>query len=259
MMNLYRSEFTDAAAEQLAADYGCYKQDFFGEENIVVPNKPRASINSACRTIFDETPFFRMATMGRNSVISADERLIPFFGQLSEKYSGAELFSGKVQYLINCKLAEFNKSIGDVNIYYLPEIPYKYRPKSGVNLKVYEEAEIKSELYPHKEFTNALLYKDHGERKDKLAVCAMNGNDIIAMAGASSDSERFWQIGIDVKKEFRGLGIGSECVKALTYEIMAHGAIPYYGTWSGNIASQNVARSSEYRPAWTEMFSQNIN
>ena len=66
------------------------------------------------------------------------------------------------------------------------------------------------------------------------------------------------RIGIDVKKEFRGLGIGSECVKALTYEIMAHGAIPYYGTWSGNIASQNVARTTAYRPAWTEMFAQNI-
>lgn len=251
---MYRSEFTDAAAEQLAADYGCYKQDFFAEENIVVPNKPR----SGSRTIFDETPFFRMATMGRNAVISADERLIPFFEQLCEKYSGAEMFSGKVQYLVNCKLAEYNKSIGDTNIYYLPDIPYKYHRKSGVNLKIFEENEIKSQLYPHKEFTNALLYKDRGRRTDKVAVCAMNGNDIIAMAGASSDSERFWQIGIDVKKEFRGLGIGSECVKALTYEIMAHGAIPYYGTWSGNIASQNVARTTAYRPAWTEMFAQNI-
>ena len=75
---MYRSEFTDAAAEQLAADYGCYKQDFFAEENIVVPNKSK----SGSRTIFDETPFFRMATMGRNAVISADERLIPFFEQL---------------------------------------------------------------------------------------------------------------------------------------------------------------------------------
>ncbi|MGN0603939.1 MAG: GNAT family N-acetyltransferase [Oscillospiraceae bacterium] len=251
---IYHSEFVEAAAEQLAADCGCYKQDLFGGENIVVPNMPK----SGSRLIFEETPFFRMATMGRNAVISADSSVIPFFESLVPKYSGAELFSGKVQYLINSKLAEHNKYIGDVNIYYLPETPYKYRRKSGVNLKIFEENEIKSELYPHKEFSNALMYKDHGERKDKLAVCAMNGDEIIAMAGASSDSERFWQIGIDVKKEFRGLGIGSECVKALTYEIMAHGAIPYYGTWSGNIASQNVARAAGYRPIWTEMYSQNI-
>ena len=86
-----------------------------------------------------------------------------------------------------------------------------------------------------------------------LAVCAYNGRRIVGMAGASSDSERFWQIGIDVIPEYRGLGLGSELVSALTQAVFMHGAVPYYSTWSGNIASQNTARKSGYYPAWSEI------
>ncbi len=249
---MYSSEFTAAAAEQLALDYGCYKRDFLSEENIVVPNIPK----NGYRQLFIEPPLFRMATMGKNAVISADRSLIPFFEELVPKYTGAELFSGRVQYLIGSKLGEY--TIGDTQIYYLPQIPYSYNPRTSFDMRVFEEKDIKEVLYKHTEFKNALMYKDNGRRKDVLAVCAFNGNSIVAMAGASSDSKLFWQIGIDVKKEFRGLGIGSECVRKLTYEVISHGAIPYYGTWSGNIASQNTAMSAGYRPVWTEMFSQKI-
>lgn len=250
---MYSSEFTAAAAEQLALDYGCYKRDFLSEENIVVPNIPK----NGCRRIFLKPPLFRMATMGKNAVISADRSLIPFFEELITKYSGAELFSGRVQYLIGSELAELRHCIGDTHIYYLPQIPYSYNQRSSFDMRVFEEKDIEL-LHKHTEFKNALMYEENCGRRDVLAVCAFNGNNIVAAAGASYDSKLFRQIGIDVKKEFRELGIGSECIRKLTYEVISHGAIPYYGTWSGNIASQNTAMSAGYRPVWTEMFSQKI-
>lgn len=251
---MYKSEFIQAAAEQLAKDYGCTSRDFFSDENTVVENIPR----KGSRDIFDNAPFMRIAVMGKGAVISADKRIIPFLSEIAEKYTGEEFFTGKVRFLLGSELAKYGKAVGDSTIYYLPETPYKYNADSGARLRVYEENAVKTELYKHKEFPNALLYKDHGTRRDVLAVCAVNAEKIAAMAGASSDSKQFWQIGIDTKKEFRGLGLGSRCVKALTYEIMAHGAIPYYGTWSGNIASQKLALSAGFHPVWAEIFSQDI-
>ena len=85
------------------------------------------------------------------------------------------------------------------------------------------------------------------------AVCAFNGSSIAGMAGASNDSQRFWQIGIDVRPEYRGKGLAADLVCSLTKEVFSLGAIPYYGTWAGNIASQNTALKCGYYPAWTEV------
>lgn len=247
-------EILQAAAAQLSYDYSCRPDDFFSTQNTATCS----ILNHGRREMKDTPDFFRMATMGKATVATADKHILPFVTELLKKYDGAQLFTGKVRYLLNSKLAPYNKVIDDVNIYYLPRTPYKYYRRDGFNIRVYEEQDIADVLYRYKGFSNALMYGSNKKRRDVLAVCALNGSDIIAMAGASSDSERFWQIGIDVLPEYRGRGIAAEIVSALTYEVFMHGAVPYYGTWSGNIASQNVAAKCGYSPAWTEMFCADI-
>lgn len=254
MSSQFRNELIASAAEQLACDYCCAPQDFLSRENKVT----LARIETGRRVFREQPDFFKIATMGRCAVISSASEMLEFSSELASKYSGAELLDEKRVWLINRKLADYNKAIAMSSIFYLPATPYKYASKDGFRLRFYEEAEIVSELYSIGGFNNALMYKPCGERRDVLAVCAFNGRRIVGMAGASSDSRRFWQIGIDVLENYRGLGIGSELVAALTQAVFMHGAIPYYSTWSGNIASQNTARRAGYYPAWSEINASDI-
>ncbi len=63
-----------------------------------------------------------------------------------------------------------------------------------------------------------------------LAVDALEENHIMGMAGASSDGETLWKIGIDVLPEYRGMGIGTNLVGLLKNEILKRGKILLYGT-----------------------------
>ncbi len=245
----FKNELHASLAEQLALDYCCRAEDFLQAENKVT----LAHMLPGQRAFRREADFFKAATAGYCTVASVASEMLEFTSELLSKCSGAEIFEQKKIWVINRKLAEFNKSIGLNSIFYLPHTPYKYVPNGGFRFKIYEEKEISAELYPIKGFSNALMYRAEGQRRDVLAVCAFNGRRIVGMAGASSDSPRFWQIGVDVLPNYRGMGIGSELVSALTQEVFMHGAVPYYSTWSGNIASQNTARKSGYYPAWAEM------
>ena len=251
----FRNELIASAAAQLACDYCCSADDFLNEKGRVTLSRIS---NNGRRCFRAEPDFFKAATMGSGTVISAASEMLEFSSDLLKKCSGPELFDQKKIWAINNRLAEYNKVIAVNNIYFLPESPYRYIPRGGFKIKLYEEYEIASELYPVKGFNNALLYSSDKPRRDKLAVCALNGKDIVGIAGASSDSPIMWQIGIDVIPEYRERGIGSELVSALTQAVFMHGAVPYYGTWNGNIASQNTARSAGYYPVWAEMFAFDI-
>lgn len=251
---IFRNELITSAAAQLARDYCCSAEDFFSQKN----KATLARIADGQRMFRADADFFKAAAMGQGAVISASNEMLEFSSELAKKYTGAEIFDEKRIWLINRKLAEFNKAITVNSIFYLPATPYKYTARDGFRLRFYEEYEIARELYGVKGFNNALLYRDDKPRRDVLAVCALNGGSVVGMAGASNDSRKFWQIGIDVVPEFRGRGIGSELVSALTQAVFMHGAVPYYSTWSGNIASQNTARRAGYYPVWSEICASDI-
>lgn len=251
---MFKNELISATAEQLALDYCCSPEDFLCKEN----KTTLARIMDGRRVFRAEPDFFKVGTMGNGTVITAASEMLDFANELAAKYGGAEIFELTKIREINVQLAKYNKAIAFNSIFYLPVTPYTYTPNNEFELRFYEKSEIISELYPVKGFNNALMYDSSKPRRDMLAVCAFKNGKIIGMAGASNDSERFWQIGIDVLPEFRGMGIAAELVSALTQAVFMHGAIPYYGTWSGNIASQNTAKRAGYYPVWTEMNSFDI-
>ena len=79
-------------------------------------------------------------------------------------------------------------------------------------------------------------------------------DDIIALAGASYVNHELREVGIDVKKAFRGKKLASLLVHNLTVEILKQGKIPFYSASVTNIASQAVAIRSGYMPLWTDTF-----
>ena len=76
---------------------------------------------------------------------------------------------------------------------------------------------------------------------------------ILGMAGASCDSDTMWQIGINVEDIERGNGIGTMLVALLKNEVLKRGKLPYYGTAMSHVASQRVALSAGFVPAWVEL------
>lgn len=248
---MFRSDITRAAAEQLARDLNCRPEDFIEPKNTVT----RSAVNDGRRRFTDKPDFFRLATFGYGTVISAAEQALPAANSLSV-CDGLSLFDGRGIATINAMLIPFGYYMGVISQFYLPQTPCRPLDRQGYRLELFEENAIEAQLYPYyKDFGNALIYSSSGLRRDMLAVCAVSGQIILGMAGASSDSDMFWQIGIDILPQFRGKGLGAILVSALASEVFRRGAVPYYGTWPGNIASQKTAVKSGFRPAWTEMFS----
>lgn len=247
-MTSFKNDMLEAAALQLALDMACAPDDFLSLKNTVV----NSNLLSGRRMFRSERDFFRIACFGNGAVASTDESIAVFTRELLSQVKGIELFDAKAVFLINKELMKYGKAIGSFNQYYLPVSPYAYPDTSGLRIQIYTEEAIPS-LYSDKRFSNALMYENKLGRHDVLAACALDGKEIYGIAGASNDSERFWQIGIDVLPEYRNKGIASVLVSVLTKEILMRGAIPYYGTWWSNIASRNVAKKSGYYPAWVEM------
>ncbi len=253
---MYRDEIVNLAATQLAYDYNCTSGAFFSNSNTVTT----AVLSPNRRRFLKQTDFLKICSMGNGAVITCNEKISSFMKEIAKKYDGATIFEEKVKFLINKELAKYNKIIGEVSIYFLPKTPYNYIQKHGFSTEIIEADEIPQKLYHYTDFPNALLY-DRAEpngRKDVLACVATNAGKIIAMAGASNDAENFWQIGIDVLQGYRGSGIGTELVSKLTNEVFMRGAVPYYGTWAGNLPSFRTAGACGYKLAWTEMYATNI-
>ncbi len=90
--------------------------------------------------------------------------------------------------------------------------------------------------------------------KDEIGIAAIKDGNIIGMAGATSDSDMMWQIGINVMQGAEGLGIGSMLVEILRNEILDLGRLPFYGIAMSHISSQKVALNAGFYPAWAELY-----
>ena len=101
-------------------------------------------------------------------------------------------------------------------------------------------------------FGEAFLFED--VPKDEIGVGAYRDGKLLGMAGATSDSDMMWQIGINVMPEAEGFGVGSTLVTILKNEILDRGKLPFYGTSMSHIASQRVALAAGFLPAWSELY-----
>lgn len=109
-------------------------------------------------------------------------------------------------------------------------------------------------LYGIQGFENSLSFDEDGNTPTCIVLYAKKGDHVIALAGASYVNDELREVGIDVRKEYRGKKLAALLVHNLTVEIMKQGKIPFYSASVTNIASQAVAIRSGYMPLWTDTF-----
>lgn len=246
-----KNEYFDIALKQLALEYNAKPQNFTVPGfTCTLPEKPKG-----VRLYSHDVPFFAMATTGNSVVITADEKLHLFLKNLAEEARDLHrLYEfGNLQ-LIDTELRKYGYRIYGSFHMYLPgdkiaDIPL---PQTFTYKWFETEAEIDA-FYPNERFTMALSGEKNPDRPDVIALAAMDGEKIIAVAGASADTEEMWQVGIDVLSEYRGCGLGTALVAALSKRIEEKGKLPFYGTAVANIHSQGIAVRCGYSPAWTEV------
>jgi GNAT superfamily N-acetyltransferase len=243
------------AKTQLSYDYGCDVSDFDNEKNIAL----HSSLHPKRFRYGKEHPdAFKAVTFGFGTVIAASGRLKTFADEIVREYprDGFSIFSVPCINKIENTLAREGFALSQ-SLHLAPKKSAKHLlldfSDSGISVRIYEQSDIRRLLYPLQGFENALSHK-FGERTDRLAVCAVYENRVIAAAGASNDSDIMWQIGIDVLPEFRGRGLGSTLVTILTDEITAMGIVPYYSLIPGNVASLKTALACGYTPIYHEMY-----
>lgn len=146
-------------------------------------------------------------------------------------------------------------SIRDTNIISLSEEKYELGKQllSGKTRdELYEGNNLKT-LCDIEGFENSLAFDVEGNTNTTIVLCAIKDNEIIAIAGAAPTG-KLMEVGIDVKKKWRGYGLARLLVRNLTVEILERNMIPFYSASVTNLASQAVAIRSGYMPLWTDSF-----
>ncbi len=246
-----KSEIFNIAKQQLALDFSCKPSDLEQSENMLVEGR----FLDGRRVYESDGCALKILCFGERAIFT--NNLVDMKTWIEEKLIHRDalwLFQIQNIRFIDGKLKEYGHEIADIHHYYLPKAEIT-EMEPITKIKWYEQDEI-LQFENDERFDEAFAFDE--THPDMLAVAALDGDEIIGMAGASSDSETMWQIGINVVEEYRGRGIGTNLVILLKNELLKRCKIPFYSTIESNIYSQNIAIKAGFFPVWAELYSRKI-
>lgn len=230
---------------QLAIDYCCTEEDVKSKDNIFTVYQPKEE-----RRIFEEEEcFLKVVSINGKILATGRSDIIVWVKERYENGSGAWFMEADNLIELDQKLREFGCKIGQAHPFYLATEKSEVDTGDFTIVK-YIGDEIE-QFRDDDRFDEAFIFQEMP--KDELGVAAVKDGKILGMAGATSDSDRMWQIGINVMPEAEGLGIGSMLVALIKNDILDLGKLPFYGTGMSHIASQRVAIRAGFFPAWAEL------
>ena len=250
-IKMTNEEILKIAMEQSAVDSGCKAEDFLSNENIVVISR---QFDGARKYL--KLPFLcDLASYGNNIVASVSPELKDIVTDYINSYPPYHCFETPNMIVLQEKLRPLNMNVCFMAEYWLPDVEVIGKTcatravPAGYELRVIEKAEIDTLNYS--EWENALC--EARKELDILAVAAYKNGKMIGLAGCSADCDTMWQIGIDVKPEYRRQGIASTLVNQLACECLERGKVPFYCCAWSNLKSVRTALKSGFRPAWVQL------
>lgn len=238
------------ALEQSAYDCCCAPEDFLAARNSVHVSKP----SDRARRYLELLHICDLVSYGTNIVATGREDLLPEIARCINHMPAIEhCFETPGLYPLNKILEKEGARICFMADYFLPDIDavfwYDRVCAGSCEFRVMEAAEFAGLYLP--EWKNALC----ADRKhlDRLAVGAFDQGKLVGLAGCSADCDTMWQIGVDVRPEYRRMGIASALTNRLARETFERGLVPFYcAAWS-NVKSVRNAIRSGFRPGWVEV------
>ena len=219
----------DTVKEYIAESLNCTKKDLEKDATVFVPNDKQ------------KDPFLEICTIGQAVVVSASPAILPKVQKLVEGKSRDEIFEIPFVY--------------GQSIYYVPDL--KLLQKKPLNEQYQYELLQGNEIQKLrgiKGFENSLAFDEEGHTPTCIVFYAMKDGEIIALAGASQESDKMWEMGVDVKAEYRSEGLASILVSNLAVAIMEQGIVPIYCASVTNVGSQAVAHRSGLIPCWVSTY-----
>lgn len=228
--------------EQFAIDYGCSVRDFERKDIIVTEQK-----NSPLSRKKEEQGILSMLSYKGKLVISAAPELLEWSENVLANRSTAEwCFEAGALISIDRKLQEFGYEIDKAHLFFTPKFSVP-APSHKVRLLSVDEI---SKLKADERIDEAFLFEDYIEDVLGAAVYDESG-ELLAVAGATANSDRMWEIGVN--SFYEGKGYAVSVLSALTSEILSRGIVPFYGTALSHLASQNTALKAGFAPAFCEL------
>jgi len=235
--------------QQLADDFCCSVNEVKNHQHIFTYYEPRMNRR---KYNDDNTCFLKIACIHGKLLVSGEKSIVDWCREKYHNSDAAWFMEYDNLYELDCKMHEYGYRVGLAHPFYISD-EITQQPDIKGDIVWYEENEIerfRGDLRFHEAFAFCQ------SAPDRIGVSLQREGQILGMAGASSDSMKMWQIGIDVLSEYRGEHIGTALVILLKNELLKRGILPFYGTAMSHIASQNVAFHAGFYPAWTELYVQ---
>lgn len=228
--------------EQFAIDYGCSIHDFENKDTLVTVRNH----NSLARK-HEEQGILSILSYGGKLIISAAPELFDWSQSILAKRISAEWgFEAGMLILIDKKLNELGYTIDQAHLFFTPKYSMPM-PKHPIHILHSDKIEV---LKKDERIDEAFLFEDYIE--DVLGTALYDSqNELLAVAGATANSDRMWEMGINSFAE--GKGYASSALTVLTQEIMKLEKVPFYGTAMSHLASQNTALRAGFVPTFCEL------
>jgi len=232
---------------QLSLDIGCNVDLLNREKPLVVEWRDLPGR----RKYNDATRFLEIAIIDGALAVGCAAPLLPWAKEYFPQQQPEWLFQPTHLREIDQALAPYGYMVGDAHHYYLPTLPNQDTAPLG-SVAWYEEDQLE-QFRGNSRWQEALAFNPY--YPDMLAVAALDDQgQPIAMAGASQDGKRMWQIGITVQPPYRGRGLAANLTALLKDELLHRDIVPFYGTATSHIFSQNVAIKAGFRPAFAYLY-----
>lgn len=235
-------EYDNILATQFARDYHCKAEDFLNTDTLVTEYAfhPNGRKRADCGLL-------SILSYRGKLVITAAPELKSWCEETLAKHLSAQwCFEAGSLISIDRKLAEYGYGIDQAHIFFAPRFP---APTAEYPVKLLEKEEIAA-LEDDERIDEAFLFEDDIE--DVLgAACYDEKGTMLAVAGATANSELMWEMGVNSFVE--GKGYAKAALAALVNEILRRGKLPYYGTAPSHLASQNLALRVGLVPTFAEL------
>ncbi len=255
LYSVSRSYVAESVASALAAEACCRPEDFAEDELRISELTSSEELNPIRRRFPWRECSLAVTTMGAGVVISATPNWMNWVSELFRDVEPTTAFNLDLLSRASGKAEAHSYTLHEPHLYNVTSSRdlREVATPSGYTIEVGGEELLETLRFA--DWPNAISPRASAQgRPVTVAALALRNGAVTGVAAATADSDTLWQIGIDVRSDHRGEGLGAALTSSTAAAVLSRGRVPYYGTTIGNIASRRTALSAGFYPCWVSAF-----